>query len=50
VAGASNSYTDVAAIVPWVTEAQRATFDAEFRGKSLQELSVMSMSVIARKR
>jgi hypothetical protein len=45
----SRYYTTLESVESWVTEAQRETFDPEFRGKSLQDLSVLGLSVIARK-
>jgi SAM-dependent methyltransferase len=48
--GSGGRYTTLEAVEPWVTAAQRETFDPEFRGKSLQDLSVLGLSVIARKR
>jgi SAM-dependent methyltransferase len=45
----SRYYTTLESVEPWVTEAQRETLDPEFRGKSLQDLSVLGLSVIARK-
>jgi len=41
--------TRLADVVPWVDEPLRASFHPRFRGKSLAELSVLGMMVIARK-
>ncbi len=50
VAESGGRYTTLDAVEPWVTAEQRERFDSEFRGNSLQDLSVLGLSVIARKR
>jgi SAM-dependent methyltransferase len=45
----SKTYQSLDMIVPWVSEEERATFDPEFRSKSLKELSVLGVRVLARK-
>jgi hypothetical protein len=36
-------------IAPWVTDAMRARFDPEFQLKSLQDLSVLGLTLVAQK-
>jgi SAM-dependent methyltransferase len=48
--GPSRVHGSLDTVVPWVTEAERATFDPEFRAKSLQDLSILGVRVFATKR